>query len=69
MRVNEVVSRLDDLEIVNLRYESLCWQGTKIELLHDERFYNDRLGDMIVTHLGICDSCLGIGLLIKGERL
>lgn len=69
MRVNEVVSRLDDLEVVNLRYDGLCWNGTKIQLLHDERFYNGRLCDMLVTHLGICDTCLGVGLLIKGERI
>ena len=69
MRVNEVLTRLDDIELVNLRYDGLCWQGTKIQLLHDERFHNDRLGDMLVTHLGICDTVLGVGLLIKGERL
>ena len=69
MRVNEVLSRLDDIELVNLSYNGLCWQGTKIQLLHDERFQNGRLGDMLVTHLGICDSNLGVGLLIKGEKL
>lgn len=69
MRVNEVLTRLDDIELVNLRYNNLCWQGTKIQLLHDERFHNARLGDMLVTHLGICDTSLGVGLLIKGEKL
>lgn len=69
MRVNEVLARLDDLEIVKLSTRELCWQGTKIQLVHDERFNNNRLGDMLVTHLGSIETILGMGIFIKGERL
>lgn len=69
MRVNEVLTRLDDLEIVKLSTRELCWKGTKIQLLHDERFHNYKIGDMLVTHLNICVTNLGIGLEIKGEKL
>lgn len=69
MRVNEVLTRLDDKELVKIRTNEICWQGRKIQLLHDERFYNYKIGDMLVTHLSICDTILGIGLEIKGEKL
>lgn len=69
MRVNEVVSRLDDNEIVKIRNNDLVLRGTKLQLLHDEKFYDYKVGDMLVTHLGICDTILGVGLFIKGERL
>ena len=69
MRVNEVLTRLDDLELVNLRIGELCWQGTKIQLMHDERFHNSRWGDMLVTHLGSIETTFGRGIFIKGEKL
>lgn len=69
MRVNEVLARLDDSEIVEIRIDNLCWQGINIQLLHDEMFYNYKWGDMLVTHLGVCDTTLGIGIRIKGEKL
>lgn len=69
MRVNEVLSRLDDLEIVKLSTRELFWQGTKIQLMNDDRFHNNRWGDMIVTHLGSIETILGMGIFIKGEKL
>lgn len=69
MRVNEVLARLDDLELVKLSTREICWQGTKIQLVHDERFNNDRWGDMGVTHLGSIETILGMGIFIKGERI
>lgn len=69
MRVNEVLSRLDDLEVVKLRTRELCWQGTKIQLMNDEQFHNNRWGDMLVTHLGSIETILGRGIFIKGEKL
>ena len=69
MRVNEVLARLDDLELVKLSTAELCWQGTKIQLMHDERFRNSRCGDMVVTHLGSIETILGMGIFIKGEKL
>lgn len=47
----------------------LCWQGTKIQLMHDDRFHNSRCGDMLVTHLGSIETILGMGIFIKGEKL
>lgn len=69
MRVNEVLARLDDLEVVKLSTREICWVGTKIQLVHDERFNNNRWGDMIVTHLGSIETILGMGIFIKGERI
>ena len=69
MRVNEVLARLDDLELVELRINEICWQGMKIQLMHDKRFHNSRWGDMIVTHLGSIETILGMGIFIKGEKL
>ena len=69
MRVNEVLARLDDLEVVKLSTREICWQGTKIQLVHDERFNNNRWGDMFVTHLGSIETILGMGIFIKGEKL
>lgn len=31
MRVNEVLARLDDLELIKLSTREICWQGTKIQ--------------------------------------
>ena len=69
MRVNEVMARLDDSELVKLSTNGLSWEGSKIQLLHDERFHNNRYGDMLVTHLGSIETNLGMGIYIKGERL
>lgn len=69
MRVNEVLTRLDDNELVTIRYDNMCMQGTKESFLHTKEFYERRIGDMIVTHLGIVDCIDGIGLYIKGEVL
>lgn len=69
MRVNEVLSRLDDLEVVKLSTRELNWQGTKIQLMNDDIFRKTRCGDMIVTHLGSIETILGMGIFIKGERL
>lgn len=69
MRVNEVLSRLDDLELVKLSTRELNCQGTKIELMNDDSFHNNRCGDMIVTHLGSIETTLGMGIFIKGEKL
>lgn len=44
MRVNEVLSRLDDLELVKLSTRELRCQGTKIQLMNDDRFHNNRRG-------------------------
>lgn len=69
MRVNEVLGRLDDLEVVKLSTREICWVGTKIQLVHDEGFNNNRWGDMVVTHLGSIETILGMGIFIKGERI
>ena len=69
MRVNEVLARLDDSELVKLSTNGVSLEGSKIQLLHDERFNNSRWGDILVTHLGSIETFLGIGIYIKGERL
>lgn len=69
MRLNEVIARLDDSELVKLSTNGLSWEGSKIQLLHDERFHNSRWDDILVTHLGSIETILGMGIYIKGERL
>lgn len=69
MRVNEVLTRLDDNELVSIRFENLCMQGTKEWFLHTKEFYERKIGDMIVTHIGIAQCVDGIGIYIKGEKI
>lgn len=69
MRVNEVLTRLDDNELVSIRFETLCMQGTKEWFLHTKEFYERKIGDMIVTHIGITQCVGGIGIYIKGEKI
>lgn len=62
MRVNEVLARVSEEEIIMIRTEEFCIQGTKNQLVHDDDFINMKLKDKIVTHLGVNDSN---GILIK----
>lgn len=65
MRVNEVLARVDDEEIIMIRTKTFCIQCPKNQLVHDESFINMKLKDKIVTHLGVNQLSGGNGILIK----
>ena len=51
MRVNEVFSRVEDIEVIclNLKYYSIM--GYKNEIKRDVRFVNEHIGDWLVTDI------------------
>ena len=55
MRINEVLTRVDEDELIDIRCKSwnFCIQGTKWEITHSETFMDNHFGDMIVTHIRI----------------
>lgn len=55
MRINEVLTRVDEDELVDIRCKSWNFfiQGTKWEITHSETFMDNHFGDMIVTHIRI----------------
>lgn len=65
MRVNEVLARVDDEEIIRISTKTFCIQCTKNQLVHDDDFINMKLKDKIVTHLGVNQLSGGNGILIK----
>lgn len=65
MRVNEVLARVHDEEIVVLRTNTFCIQCPKNQLVHDETFINMKLKDKIVTRLGVNHFNGLDGILIK----
>ena len=65
MRVNEVLARVDDEEIIMIETEGFLIQSPKNKLVHDEDFINMKLKDKIVTHLGVNQLSGGNGILIK----
>lgn len=52
MRINEVLTRVDEDELIDIRCKSwnFCIQGTKWEITHSETFMDNHFGDMLVTH-------------------
>ena len=55
MRINEVLARVDEDELVDIRCKSWNFfiQGTKWEIIHGDGFMDSHAGDMIVTHIRI----------------
>ena len=55
MRVNEVLTRVDEDELIDIRCNSWTFsvQGTKGEIIHSDTYMNNHVGDMIVTHIRI----------------
>lgn len=65
MRVNEVLARVSEEEIIMIRTETFCIQCTENQLVHDDDFINMKLKDKIVTHLGVNNFNGLNGILIK----
>lgn len=55
MRVNEVLARVHEDELVDIRCKSQMFyvQGAKGEIIHSDKYMNNHVGDMIVTHIRI----------------
>lgn len=55
MRVNEVLARANEDELIDIRCKSRVFyvQGAKGEIIHSDTYTNNHVGDMIVTHIRI----------------
>lgn len=51
MRVNEVFSRVEDIEIICLHLKYYDIMGYKNEIKRDVRFINEHIGDWLVTDI------------------
>lgn len=51
MRVNEVLSRVEDTEVICLHLQYYDIMGYKNEIKSDVRFVNEHIGDWIVTDI------------------
>lgn len=51
MRVNEVLSRVEDIEVICLNLQYYGIMGYKNEIKSDVRFVNEHIGDWLVTDI------------------
>lgn len=51
MRVNEVLSRVEDTEVICLHLQYYSILGYKNEIKSDVRFVNEHIGDWLVTDI------------------
>lgn len=51
MRVNEVLSRVDDIEVICLHLQYYVIMGYKNKIKSDDRFVNEHIGDWLVTDI------------------
>lgn len=51
MRVNEVLSRVEDIEVICLHLQYYGIMGYKNEIKSDVRFVNEHIGDWLVTDI------------------
>lgn len=51
MRVNEVLSRVDDIEVICLHLQYYDIMGYKNEIKSDVRFVHEHIGDWLVTDI------------------
>lgn len=51
MRVNEVLSRVEDIEVIYLHLQYYGIMGYKHEIQRDVRFVNEHIGDWLVTDI------------------
>lgn len=52
MTVNEVFSRIEDIEVIYLHLNYYGIMGYKNEIKCDCRFVNEHIGDMLVMQIG-----------------
>ena len=51
MRVNEILSRVEDTKVICLHLNYYVIMGYKNEIRRDERFVNEHIGDWLVTDI------------------
>lgn len=51
MRVNEILSRVEDTEVIYLNLNYFVIMGYKNEIKRDARFVNEHIGDWLVTDI------------------
>lgn len=51
MRVNEIFSRVEDIEVICLHLKNYTIKGYKNEIKRDVRFVNEHIGDWLVTNI------------------
>lgn len=51
MRVNEILSRVEDTEVICLNLNYYGIMGYKNEIKRDVRFVNEHIGDWLVTDI------------------
>ena len=51
MRVNEVMARVEDTEVICLHLQYYGIMGYKNEITSDVRFVNENIGDWLVTDI------------------
>lgn len=69
MRINEVLTRVDEDELIDIRCKSwnFCIQGTKWEITHSDTFMDNHFGDMLVTHIEVNDSPRGHAIMLLAD--
>lgn len=55
MRLNEILSRVEDTEVIYLNLKSYAIMGYKNEIKNDDRFVNEHIGDWLVTDICVQD--------------
>lgn len=51
MRLNEVMARVEDTEVICLHLQYYAIMGYKNEITSDVRFVNEHIGDWLVTDI------------------
>ena len=55
MRVNEILSRVEDVELIYLHVENFGIMQYKHEMLKDEVYKNEHFGDCLVTNISVSE--------------
>ena len=72
MRVNEVLTRVDEDELIDIRCKSCVFyvlgvKGAKRELIHSDIYMDNHIGDMLVTHIEVNDSPRGHAIMLLAD--
>lgn len=69
MRVNEIVSRCSTDQKVAIHYEGRYILGSVYEIIATEEYRNTRIGDMLVTRIGIASYRGSTALYLKAVKV
>ena len=73
MRVNELLTRVDEDELIDIRCKSCVFyvqgvKGAKGEIIHSDIYMNNHIGDMLVTHIEVNDSPRGHAIMLLVDQ-